>query len=820
MHASRPEGRAPFARLRGSALLATVVAGGLAASACLSRPLCDTDCRPRTTNIFVDTLKQTSVDKIDLLFMIDNSSSMADKQAVLRDAVPDLVKRLVSPTCVSASTGPVVTPTNPDDPCPSGSAREFKPIRDIHIGVITSSLGGHGGAACSGTGTGLVTEEGDDHGHLVATRPRFAAVASAGFPGGQPPDALGFLDWNPVKRPGQSIDAFKTTFEAMVVATDEHGCGYEAQLESIYRFLADPNPPASIGKQSCPGTNVPCAVPVGRDTELLRERAAFLRPDSLVAIIMMTDENDCSLRDSGQAFLVAEDGPLPRASAACVTNPNDPCCYPCGSKPPAGCAADPTCATAPIQKVDETNLRCFEQKRRFGADLLYPTDRYVNALSHAELCTSRADLAFDAGNRSSCPDADGDHRPDIVVNPLFAAAPGAPGGRAADDVFLAGIVGVPWQDIQRPPTADAAPSSAAELHYKTAKELADDHVWDVILGEPRPPKNAPPVPPLDQLMVESTGARGGSDGESPPRALAGKDAAPMANPVNGHEWANLAGDDLQYACIFPMPVDQQTHESVRHCASLSKQNGLVPQCDCNRTAPGDDNPLCQNPTTGEYGTDQYYAKAYPGLRELAVLRDFGKNAIVASICARKLGASDVTAQDYGYRPAVDAIVERLKEALNGKCLPRVLKESEDPQKPGESKIPCSVVEVLPKTTSTVCDPSRGRSAPSPKVMEPIRARLAASGVCDGPGQPACADFLVCEIDEAGEDCHHGDAATTKPGWCYVDPANHPERDDPSLVAKCDPSERRILRFVDDKGATPAHGAQVLIACFGADLGDE
>lgn len=37
------------------------------------------------------------------------------------------------------------------------------------------------------------------------------------------------------------------------------------------------------------------------------------------------------------------------------------------------------------------------------------------------------------------------------------------------------------------------------------------------------------------------------------------------------------------------------------------------------------------------------------------------NSIVASICARNL--VDTGAQDYGYRPAVDAIVDRLKEAL-------------------------------------------------------------------------------------------------------------------------------------------------------------
>ena len=67
-------------------------------SACLDRPIGRPE--PVTTNIFVDQITQTSVDKIDLLFMIDNSISMADKQAILADAVPLLVTRLITPICV------------------------------------------------------------------------------------------------------------------------------------------------------------------------------------------------------------------------------------------------------------------------------------------------------------------------------------------------------------------------------------------------------------------------------------------------------------------------------------------------------------------------------------------------------------------------------------------------------------------------------------------------------------------------------------------------------------------------------------------------
>lgn len=57
----------------GRALLPLGLLSVLGLAACLDRPLGVT--RPRTTNIFVDVISQESIERIDLLFMIDNSSS-------------------------------------------------------------------------------------------------------------------------------------------------------------------------------------------------------------------------------------------------------------------------------------------------------------------------------------------------------------------------------------------------------------------------------------------------------------------------------------------------------------------------------------------------------------------------------------------------------------------------------------------------------------------------------------------------------------------------------------------------------------------------
>ena len=81
--------------------------------------------------------------KVDVLFMIDNSASMGDKQALLAQAVPDIIQGLVS-----------------------------LQVHDMHIGIVTSSLGGRGGDLCPAPRDepgqpGALDAHNDDHGELV-----------------------------------------------------------------------------------------------------------------------------------------------------------------------------------------------------------------------------------------------------------------------------------------------------------------------------------------------------------------------------------------------------------------------------------------------------------------------------------------------------------------------------------------------------------------------------------------------------------------------------------------------------------------------------
>src|SRR5262249_17408705 len=146
-------------------------------------------------------------------------------------------------------------------------------------------------------------------------------------------------------------------------------------------------------------------------------------------------------------------------------------------------------------------------------------------------------------------------------------------------VFLAGIVGVPWQLIARD-SADLKKGfkSFEELNVRDAQSLS---TWDKILGDP-----TNYVPPTDPHMIEQPQAR---PGLPPPGS------APTADPYNGHEYSIPRNDDLQYACIFKLPTS-------RDCS-----NTALVSCDC--ADPANDNPLC-DPASKQI---QLKAKGYPGL---------------------------------------------------------------------------------------------------------------------------------------------------------------------------------------------------------------
>ncbi len=432
-------------------------------------------------------------DKVDLLFVVDNSISMAEEQQVLASSVEKLLRGMINPPCVDSGGGVVEEPASPEETCPTGSFRRAAPVRDLHIGVISSNMGDLGGGSCEFVGTPA------DKSHL-RTLGSDGPVATY--------QDLGFLAWDP---DGELSPAGESDFEALVASAvdivsgmGEQGCGYEMPLEAMNRFLVDPAPYDALVRDN-DGQHGS-----GIDEALLAERAAFLRPDSIVGVVLLSDENDCSL-DPTAGDVVLRSEPFYRATSVCDTDPNDACCTSCALPTPDGCSADPSCVEPVLTTVeDHANIRCFDQKRRYGVDFHYPTVRYVNALSSEEIDPATLDYA--AGDNA-------------IPNPLFY------GDRQPEHVIFTAITGVPWQDLVVDPND---PESAP----KTSQQMETDGSWAWLVGD-----NG--GAPLDPFMIESVDKR---VGVSP----ATGEATVNASAPNGGDRSIPDADDLQYACIFAL----------------------------------------------------------------------------------------------------------------------------------------------------------------------------------------------------------------------------------------------------------------------------
>jgi len=365
----------------------------------------------------------------------------------------------------------------------------------------------------------------------------------------------------------------------------------------------------------------------GVDDTLLAQRKAFLRPDSVLAIVMLTDENDCSIVDEGYGWLVTHTSPIFRSTSACV-NPNDQCCQSCGEVAAhAGCpalASDSECAkgTMLTSREDDLNLRCFDQQRRFGFDLLQPISRYTEGLTRQ--------FTWDRSGSA-------------VTNPIFAGQM-----RHPSQVIFTGIVGVPWQDL-----ADKASLTGAGLSNLTADELTAQDRWKVILGDP---SASPPLRPSDPFMIEATDDRAAlssinANPLSGDPLVVSSSMNPRANAINGHEVVDQ-GYDLQPACIFPL----QTPKVCDQAAENANES-----CRCYMAALPANSPACQPPAGGPPTTTQYYDLANPGIRHLELLKSLGNSGITGSACP-KITTPDTP--DYGYRPVMKALAARAEAALN------------------------------------------------------------------------------------------------------------------------------------------------------------
>lgn len=455
--------------------------------------------------------EQRESDKLDVLLVVDNSRTASMAHPALARTVPYLLDRILSPPCVNG-LGQIVDTPPADTPCERG-IRDFAPVRDVHIGVISSSLGAYGA-----DGICTTDPQEDDRGWLLTRDDVGGSVSTY--------QGLGFLAWDPDQQaapPGLADgDVLEDRLMRIVLGVGARGCGFEAPLEAMYRFLIDPIPYEDIDVFDFQ------TVPQGFDFTLLDMRESFLRPDSAVLIVVVSDEDDCSIRPNGDALLVGSSNTMWRGRAVCAENPDDPCCASCQDAPPPGCPDDPTCGLLTTAE-DPLNLRCFDQKRRFGVDYLHPVARYVEGLTERQIV---------------------DRTGEVQPNPLFA------GSRSPSMVTLGFITGVPWQDISISPESPGAGFLAAT-----------DIPWGRVLGEGG-------TPPEDPLMVPSRAPRAGT------HPVTGEAVAPpggghLENAINGHE--HDLPDELQFACIYELEEPVACVDASCECAVVGSLNPVCQQ---------------------------------------------------------------------------------------------------------------------------------------------------------------------------------------------------------------------------------------------------
>jgi hypothetical protein len=243
---------------------------GLVVVGCLNRDLAPSD--PHTQSGVYEEINQVGMTKVDLLFVVDNSNSMMDEQEILSRQIVLMVEELIHPT----DRGPETPP----------------PVEDLHIGIVTSDMGTHGHSVmtCQNpmNGDNGVLQN-HDRGILEGCQATYGAADCD----------RGDCPWlsHSIEMPDDGSDPANPPIWddfACIATLGTGGCGFEQQLESALVALTSQ-----------------------ADDE--RPNHGFLRDDSVLAVIFVTDEDDCSTGNS-EMFNTSRDDFGP-PNTRCAFNP-------------------------------------------------------------------------------------------------------------------------------------------------------------------------------------------------------------------------------------------------------------------------------------------------------------------------------------------------------------------------------------------------------------------------------------------------------------------------------------------------------------------
>jgi hypothetical protein len=188
--------------------------------------------------------------ELDVLFMIDNSNSMFEEQASLVAELPRMARAL--------STGDL----------DGDGVQDVSAARSIHVGVVSSDMGtgGYLVPTCSESNFG-------DDGVLRTGGNTAIRGCMASYPS--------FLEWD------TDSSVFDATASAddftCVAALGTGGCGFEQPLAAVLKAVT-------------PSTSA-LTFSMGTRGHADTHNSGFLRPDAALAVILLTDEDDCSAID-------------------------------------------------------------------------------------------------------------------------------------------------------------------------------------------------------------------------------------------------------------------------------------------------------------------------------------------------------------------------------------------------------------------------------------------------------------------------------------------------------------------------------------------
>jgi len=289
---------------------------------------------PCTVSAATIRVDQGGVSQVDLLFVIDNSNSMASEQVKIAEELPRLVSVLTSGDRYFGR----------EDQVPAGIAdkdRFFTKVSSLHIGVVSTSMHVMDEVPPKAP-PGLVSCLSDDDDGKLRNSIEVAASGIHTDKGVElvpPSAACGALDAQPKYQTfeaagDQSAEDVSAAF-ACVSRLGIEGCAFEQQLEAMWKAVAPSDgdsPDLHTFLDDSKGHGSPSGFNKG-----------FVREDAILAVIEVSDEEDCSIKPEGKELFSYGEA-----------------------------------ASARFEAPGNINLRC--GKYGDAEDLLWPASRYVRGL--------------------------------------------------------------------------------------------------------------------------------------------------------------------------------------------------------------------------------------------------------------------------------------------------------------------------------------------------------------------------------------------------------------------------------------------------------